>query len=400
MSGRGTGPRFSGRTPADLAPNRLSELVDRLRREGRHLVDLTTSNPTAVGLAYPEVELAEALAAGATAPYAPSPRGLLSARRAVAGVLAARAGAVDPEHIFLTASTSEAYGFLFKLLCEPGDEVLVPRPSYPLFEHLARLEAVSVVSYALGPPPRFALDPDRVEVELGPRTRAVVVVSPNNPTGSVAGGAAQGELAELCGQRGVAIIADEVFADYPAAGGPSVPTALSAGGALVFALGGLSKSCGLPHYKLGWVAVGGPPDARDEAVLRLDHVADAYLSASGPVMHALPRLLQLGREIRRTIADRVDSSREAAGRALAGATSARLLPADGGWSAVIELGREVDEEELALALADEHDVLIQPGYFFDFDRGAHAIVSLLAAPADVERGLAALVSLVDARRAR
>jgi alanine-synthesizing transaminase len=382
--------RFSPRTPADIEPNRLSQLVDRLRREGRHLIDLTTSNPTAVGLGYPDAELAEALGAGATAPYAPSPRGLVSARRAVADFLASRA-AVDPEHIFLTASTSEAYGFLFKLLCAPGDEVLVPRPSYPLFEHLARLEGVESRSYALGPAPRFALDPDRVEVELGPRTRAVVVVSPNNPTGSVASAAALGELAELCGGRGVAIIADEVFAEYPAAGGPPVPTALAAAGALVFALGGLSKSCGLPHYKLGWAAVGGPPDVRDEAVLRLEHIADAYLSASGPVMRALPRLLQLGREIRRAIAARVEASRAAAGRALAGATGARLLPGDGGWSAVVELGREVDEEELALALADEHDVLIQPGYFFDFDRGAHAVVSLLAAPHDLERGLRALL---------
>ncbi len=259
----GVGHRFSPRTPADLSPNRLSLLVDRLRAEGRALIDLTVSNPTAVGLTYPETELAEALAAGATAAYAPSARGLLSARRAVAEVLGGRA-AVDPEHVFLTASTSEAYGFLFKLLCAPGDQVLVPRPSYPLFEHLCRLDAVDARSYALGPAPRFALDPDRVEVELGPRVRAVVVVSPNNPTGSVASAAALAELGQLCGERGIAIIADEVFADYPAGGAP-VPSALAAGGALCAAMGGLSKSCGLPHYKLGWIALAGPPALRDEA---------------------------------------------------------------------------------------------------------------------------------------
>jgi alanine-synthesizing transaminase len=285
--------RFSARTPADLAPNRLSQLCDRLRAEGRALVDLTASNPTAVGLAYPDAELADALAAGATAGYAPSARGLLSARRAVAEFMAPRA-ALDPEHIFLTASTSESYGFLFKLLCGPGDQVLVPRPSYPLFEHLCRLEAVEARSYALGPRPRFALDPDRVEVELGPRTRAVVVVSPNNPTGSVASAAALAELADLCGQRGVALIADEVFAEYPAGSGAPVPSALATGAALCFGLGGLSKSCGLPHYKLGWLALAGPAGLREQAALRLDHIADAYLSVSGPIMRALPRLLQLG----------------------------------------------------------------------------------------------------------
>ena len=385
--------RFSPRTPADLSPNRLSALIDRLRGEGRALLDLTASNPTAVGLAYPEAELGAALAAGAGAPYEPAARGLPSARRAVADFLAPRA-AVDPDHVFLTASTSEAYGFLFKLLCAPGDQVLVPRPSYPLFEHLCRLEGVDADGYALGPSPGFALDPDRVEVELGPRTRAVVVVSPNNPTGSVASAAALAELSALCEARGIALIADEVFAEYPA-GDRAVPSALAAGGGLRFAMGGLSKSCGLPHYKLGWLAVAGPAAARDEAVARLDHIADAYLSASGPVMRALPRLLAIGGDIRRAIAGRVEASRAAAARALAGGSAARLLPADGGWSAVIELDRDADEEALCLRLAGREGVLVQPGYFFDFDRGAHAVVSLLPPAADVERGLAALRAAVS-----
>jgi len=393
--------RFSPRTPTDLEPNRLSALVERLHAARRPLCDLTGSNPTEVGLAYPEVELAQALAAGAAGRYQPSPRGLPSARRAVADFLAPRAASATepapaPEQVLLTASTSEAYGFLFKLLCAPGDQVLVPRPSYPLFEHLARLEAVEARSYALGPSPRFALDPDRVEVELGPRTRAVVVVSPNNPTGSVASAAALAELSRLCGDRGAALISDEVFADYPAAGHPPAPSALAAGGGLRFALGGLSKSCALPHYKLGWLVAAGPPAEREEALARLDHVADAYLSASGPVMRALPRLLEIGREIRGQVARRVHSSGVAAGRVLAGSSAARLLPAEGGWSAVIELDREVDEEALALELADSHGVLVHPGYFFDFDRGAHAVISLLAPASDVERGLAALRAVLEA----
>jgi len=386
--------RFSSRTPADLAPNRLSALADRLRTDGGGLSDLTATNPTAVGLSYPVRELQGALAAAAAEPYEPSPRGLWSARRAVADFLAYRTPAIDPEQIFLTSSTSEAYGYLFKLLCEPGDQILVPRPSYPLFEHLCRLDAVEARGYALGRSPEFALDPDRVEVELGPRTRAVVVVSPNNPTGSVASPAALAELSQLCGERGLALIADEVFAEYPAAGHAPPASALGGGGCLCFALGGLSKSSGLPHYKLGWLALAGPSDECAAAALRLEHIADAYLSAPGPVMRALPRLLEIGADIRRAIAERVDAGRAAAEAALAGAPRARLLPAAGGWSAVIELDPELDEEALCLRLAEAERVLLHPGYFFDFDRGAHVVASLLPPVGEVERAMKALRHLL------
>ena len=386
---------FSRRAPGDgeLAPNRLAEAVERRRAAGGAIIDLTASNPTAVGLAYPTAALAAALAAGAAEPYRPDPRGLRSARQAVAGILVARGAALAPEQVFLTASTSEAYGLLFKLLCEPGDEVLVPRPSYPLFEQLARLEAVSARPYRLGPSPAFALDPDRIEVELGERTRAVVVVSPNNPTGQVASAAQLAELASLCAARGLALVSDEVFADYH--GGDRAPTALAAGGALRFALGGLSKSCGLPHFKLGWIAAAGPDDQREAALARLEHVADAYLSASTPVMAALPRLLEIGAGIRALIAERVDDNRRRAAAALAGAGRARLLPAAGGWTACIELDPAIDDEELALELAGRHGVLVHPGYFFDFDRGSHAVVSLLVPGEELERGLAALAALTE-----
>ncbi len=388
---------FSRRAPGDdeLAANRLAAAVERRRAAGGEVVDLTASNPTEVGLAYPTAALAEALAAGAAEPYRPDPRGLPAARRAVAGLFAARGAAPAPEHLFLTASTSEAYGLLFKLLCEPGDEVLVPRPSYPLFEHLARLEAVSARHYRLGASPGFALDPDRVEVELGERTRAVVVVSPNNPTGQAAGAGELAELAGLCAARGVALIADEVFADYHQGAGPPPPTVLAADGPLRFALGGLSKSCGLPHFKLGWIAAAGPPGLLDGALARLEHIADSYLSASTPVMAALPRLLEIGAGIRAAIAARVEDGRRRAAAALAGASRARLLPADAGWTACIELDPAIDEEELALALAERHGVLVHPGYFFDFDRGSHVVVSLLVRGADLEGGLRALVALTE-----
>ena len=388
---------FSRRAPGDdeLAANRLAAAIERRRSSGGALIDLTSSNPTAVGIEYPQGALAAALAAGAGEPYAPDPRGLPSARRAVADLYARRGAPVDPDRVFLTASTSEAYGFLFKLLCEPGDEVLVPRPSYPLFEQLARLEAVTARPYRLGPAPGFALDPDRVEVELGERTRAVVVVSPNNPTGQVATAGQLAELASLCAARGLALIADEVFADYHDLEGGPPPTALAADGPLRFGLGGLSKSCGLPHFKLGWIAAAGPGGLLAGALARLEHVADSYLSAATPVMAALPRLLEIGAGIRAAIAARVADNRRRAAAVLAGASRAHLVPAAAGWTACIALDPAIDEEELAVALAEQHGVLVHPGYFFDFDRGSHAVVSLLCPPADLERGLAALVAVME-----
>lgn len=406
---------FSRRTPggADLAANRLTEAALRRRAAGAGLIDLTASNPTEAGIEYPVAALAEALAVAAREPYRPDPRGLLSARRAVAALFAARGAAVAPDHVFLTASTSEAYGFLFKLLCDPGSTVLVPRPSYPLFEQLARLDGVVARPYRLGPAPDFALDPDRIEVELVPRTRAVVVVSPNNPTGRCASVAQLSELGSLCAARGVALASDEVFADYHH---PPPTTALAADGAhgvirfdevsdprgdrsdrgpLRFALGGLSKSCGLPHFKLGWIAAAGPPELLDPALARLEHIADAYLSAATPVMAALPRLLEIGRGIRAAIAARVGSNRRRAAELLAGARGARLLPGAGGWTACIELDPGIDEEELAVALVERHGVLVHPGYFFDFDRGSHAVVSLLVRGDELERGLQALVALTE-----
>jgi alanine-synthesizing transaminase len=372
---------FSSRTPGQLAPNRLATAVAARRAAGLPLLDLTCSNPTEVGLDYPTAELAAALAAGAAAPYRPDPRGLESARVELAGRLGAA-----PERIFLTASTSEAYGYLIKLLCDPGDELLVPIPSYPLFEHLARLDAAHARPYRLGPAPRFALDADRVEVELGERTRAVVVVTPNNPTGQVASAAELAELAELCAGRGLALISDEVFADYA-----SAPSALAAEGPLRFSLGGLSKSCGLPHFKLGWLAMAGPPEACEAAALRLEHIADSYLSPSTPVMAALPLLLDIGSGIRAAIAARIADNRRRAAELL----GPRLLDASGAWTAVITLDPDTDEEDLAVGLVERRGVLVHPGYFFDFDRGAHAVVSLLVPPDHLSAGLTALLEKSD-----
>jgi aspartate/methionine/tyrosine aminotransferase len=247
--------------------------------------------------------------------------------------------------------------------------------------------------YRLGPPPWFALDPDRVEVEMGPRTRAVVVVSPNNPTGSVASAGELVELSELCAARGVALISDEVFAAYPAGRHHAPASVLPAGGALRFALDGLSKLAGMPHLKLGWMAMAGPADLRDPALARLELIADSYLSPATPVMTALPRLLELGRGVRDEIAARVDGNRRRAGQILRG-SGAELVPAAGGWTAVLSLPSGSDEEQLAADLAEQHRVLVHPGYYFDFDRGCHLILSLLPRPEELEAGLAALAEIV------
>jgi aspartate/methionine/tyrosine aminotransferase len=379
--------RFSTRTPGDLSPNPLAARIEARRGAGLPLCDLTVSNPTAVGLDYPWPAIDRALAEAGAGVYQPDPRGRPDARRAIADGYAARGDRVDPDQIVLCASTSEAYAFLFKLLCDPGDEVLFPAPSYPLFEHLAAVEGVVARSYRLDPAAGWRVDAASVAAAVSPRTRALVVVSPNNPTGSLVDAAALAALAALAARHGLALVGDEVFADYrrdPAARYASV----LANDALSFALGGLSKSAGLPQLKLSWIAVGGPPAARAEALARLELIADTFLSVGAPVQRALPALLGLGGQIRRSIQARTRDSRAALVRGLAGG-AARLLPADGGWYALIGLPDDVDEERLCLDLVAEDGVLCHPGYFFDLD-GAHLVVCTLCPPDEIARGAAAL----------
>jgi len=250
---------FSTRTQWDLSNNRLSLLLERKRRDRRAILDLTESNPTRVGLPYPTSEILAALADPESLAYDPSPRGLPVARKAVSGVFAERGLRVDAEDVFLTASTSEAYAWLFKLLAEPGDDVLVPRPSYPLFEYLTRLESLRLAAYPLVYDGGWSVDLAALEGEVGPRTRAVVVVSPNNPTGSYLKQEELSAIAAICREKEMALIGDEVFAEYPFAADPRrAESVLQAEGVLSFGLGGLSKLAGLPQLKMGWAAVGGP----------------------------------------------------------------------------------------------------------------------------------------------
>jgi aspartate/methionine/tyrosine aminotransferase len=340
-------------------------------REGRY-VDLTVSNPTAVGLPIVPVQLPPAPR------YQPEPRGLLAAREAAAAV-----HGVDADRIVLTASTSEAYSWLFKLLCDPGDEVLVPQPCYPLFEYLTALEAVRAMPYPLRYDGEWHLD--AAELPIGPRTRAVLVVSPGNPTGSYLKRAEYQALARACAPRGVALISDEVFAEFPAGPDPRrVQTVAALEEVPAFALCGLSKLAGLPQLKLGWIAASGP--GWRESLAKLELVADTYLSVSTPVQLAAPSLIA-GRAVFREAMQ----SRLAANRALLRAARPKdaswdVLPAEGGWSAILRVPGAEGEEDLALRLL-EAGVLVHPGYFFDFPCGSHLVLSLLPAPSEFARGM-------------
>jgi aspartate/methionine/tyrosine aminotransferase len=395
---------FSSRVPAVLTPNRLTARLSALRAEGEVILDLTESNPTRAGIDYPAGLLAP-LADPAGLRYDPAARGLLVARQAVA-LEALRHGIdLDPGRIVLTASTSEAYGFLFKLLCDPGDEVLVPRPSYPLFEHLSSLDGVRALPYTLDYYGRWSLDVDGLTRAITPRTRAILVVSPNNPTGSCLSAAELEALAALCERHGLALIGDEVFAEYTLndAGGPSRS---GAGGAyvsvltqqrvLTFGLGGLSKSIGLPQVKLGWIGIAGPDALVAAALDRLDLIADTYLSVSTPVQLAAPLLIERGHEVRTQIQARIEANLRALERAVVRAPGCTLLRPEAGWTAVLRVPAIRAEEDLVLDLLEEDRVLIMPGYFYDFPREAYLVVSLLPDPAVFNEAVARVLTRAEA----
>jgi alanine-synthesizing transaminase len=379
---------FSSRLPASLAHNRISVAADAARARGP-LVDLTESNPTVVGLHYPVDAIRAALSAPAALTYEPTPRGLLAARAAVAAYDARHGVAVDVERITLTASTSEAYGWLFKLLCDPGDDVLVPTPSYPLFDQLAALESVRPVPYPLRYHGGWFVDVEEVRRALTGRTRAILVVNPNNPTGSFLKRDEARALAALAAERDLALVSDEVFADYAfAADDTRVTTLAGETSALTFCLSGLSKLVGLPQLKLGWIVTGGPDARATDALERLEHIADPYLSVAAPVQHAAPSLLALVDDLGAQILARVRENRDTLVRALAG-SPAQLFDAEGGWSAIVRLPSTRSEEEWTLLLLAD-GVLVHPGFFFDLPPTA-VVISLLVEPATLAASLPAIL---------
>jgi alanine-synthesizing transaminase len=368
----------SARLPRDSAPNQLTRTLDAIRAGGTAVRDLTVSNPTVVGLTYPP-GLLRSLSSDAGLLYAPRPFGDERARAAIAADCARRGAQVSPAQIVLSASTSESYAWLFKLLCSAGDAVLVPRPSYPLFEHLTRLEGVDAAPYGLEFHRRWEVDFSTL-ANAPARTRAILLVSPNNPTGSYLTRAEVDRLTALCRDRGWAMIVDEVFADYALQTEAPVTDIAADAGVLTFSLGGLSKSIGLPQLKLGWIVVGGPDEDRGEALDGLELIADTYLSVGTPVQLAAPVLLEEGAAVRAAILDRLRRNLVTAHDVVRGHPSCALLPVEGGWSAVVRVPATRTEEELVLEVLTREQVLVHPGYFFDFDREAFIVFSLLPPP--------------------
>lgn len=370
--------RFSARTDFARTPNPLALALERHRACGRPLRDLTESNPTRVELPTPDAAL---LATEGAFAYEPEPLGLLTARQALVADFAARGAQVATGHLLLTSSTSEVYGWLFKLLCEPGDNVLVPAPCYPLFEHLARLEGVQTRPYPLPRVHGFGLDAEAVGDAVDGRTRAVLVVNPGNPTGHFLQEGELAALAEVCARGRLPLLCDEVFSPF-AWDAREARVATVAGRELpmlTFALGGLSKSAGLPGLKLAWTHVGGPAALRDEALARLEWLADAVLPVGTPVQRALPALLAHAPRFQAAVLERVRGNRQRLLAARPPGAPWDVVPAEGGWSAVLRIPRAPGEEATCLALLDA-GVAVQPGYFYDFGGGAFLVLSLLPQP--------------------
>lgn len=381
---------FSARVPQTMKPNAMTRALRASREAGRVLLDLTVANPTQAEFHYPETLLASLYGAGALV-YEPSPFGLRGAREAVAADYSRRGFGIDPAHIVLTTSTSEAYSILFKLLCEPsGDHVLVPVPSYPLFEYLTRLDGVTPIQYPLEYHGRWTLAIESLEEQWTTHTRAVLGVSPNNPTGSCLSTVELDALAAVCASRDAALILDEVFADYPLTASNANNPAFEPR-CLTFRLGGLSKSAGLPQVKLGWIAVQGPEADVIAALERLEFICDAYLSVSTPVQIAAGSLFNEGAAVRAQIQARVEGNYRRLTQGMAAHPSIEVLAADAGWSAVLRVPARRNEEALVVEFLEQDGVVVHPGFFFDFPHEAFLVVSLLPPRTVFDEGISRIV---------
>jgi aspartate/methionine/tyrosine aminotransferase len=319
-----------------MTPNRLSVALTAHRAAGKPLIDLTVSNPTECGFEYDSSAILEALRNPAALSYEPNPRGLESARRAVAGYYVARNDDVSAEDIILTTSTSEAYSYVFRTLCNPGDELLIPSPGYPLFDFLADIQDVSLVRYPLLYDHGWHIDFHALEQAITPRTRGVIVVHPNNPTGNFVNSGEMSKLNAICSAREMAIIADEVFLDFALA--ENRPASFAANrGALTFTLSGLSKICGLPQMKVAWVVVSGPQQWKSEALTRLEIIADTYLSVNAPVQLAIPKFLEQRHTFQKQVISRVRRNLAELDRQLDAQTACSRLTVEGGWCAVLRV---------------------------------------------------------------
>jgi aspartate/methionine/tyrosine aminotransferase len=390
---------FASRTNWRLETNRLTRALKERRRSGEDLLDLTTSNPTTCGFAYPEREILAALTDPRGLVYRPESKGLLEAREAVAEYYVGRVGfsgsvaRVDPERVLLASGTSEAYSHIFRLLCEAGDEILVPAPSYPLFEFLADLADIRLVPYPLLYDHGWQIDFASLRAALAPRSRAVLVVHPNNPTSSFVKPREAAELAEICGAREMAIVADEVFLDYTSGATPAHTFALSEA-VLTFTLSGISKISLLPQMKLAWTVVSGPEAAVQTAVDRLEIIADTYLSPSTPVQLALPKFLSLRHSLQAQLQRRIFANLSVLDSMLRESKTLARLDREGGWYAILRVPVTATDDDLTVALIERCSVLVHPGHFFNFPRDGFLVLSLISPEGEFREGVRRLLGFL------
>ncbi len=403
------------------APNRLHALLQRLRREGGEILELTESNPTHVGFTYPETEILAALSSPESLSYAPEPAGLLVARKSVAEYYAEIRSdpqakhmgnaeqttqtypPVRPENLILTSGTSEAYGFLCKLLCKPGDEILIPSPCYPLLDCLSELEHVCLVKYPLAFHPEQArpwtLDLNALENSISTLTRVLVVVNPNNPTGHYFTADEARALLKIAARHDLAVVVDEVFRDYALLGKPeqyfaAESTQVSLTRPL-FTLNGFSKTLGLPQLKLAWIHISG-----EEALIRpyherLEFIADAYLSVNSPVQNAAAGLFRLRGQLQNQILSRLRTNLKTATDMVGEYSAVQILPPEGGWQLILLCDVAMDDETLSLILLEECRIFVHPGYYFDLPHPCGLVVSLLLPPERFREGLTRLLMRVQ-----
>jgi alanine-synthesizing transaminase len=381
---------FSRRTEWNLNPNRLTLAHEEALASGKRIIDLTISNPTRAQIKYDEPTILNALSNPQSLDYDPQPKGLLSAREAVSQYYAPT---IDPECLILTTSTSEGYSFVFRLLCNPGDEILVPKPSYPLFDFLAELQDATLVPYSLIYDHGWQIDVHSLDNAITSKSRAIVLVHPNNPTGSYVSAQERQQLNEICHRHKLALIVDEVFLDY--AHGRPQPTFAANRGALTFTLSGISKISALPQMKLAWIAVSGPPAEVAPAMQRLEVISDTYLSLNAPVQLAAPVLLDQRKTIQPQLMHRVRATVAELDRQLAAQKSCGRFEIQGGWYAVLRIPVTRSDEDFAIELLQRSGVLVHPGHFYDFPDDGHLVLSLIGAEKEFRSGIAGVLEFAN-----
>ncbi len=382
---------FADRTNWNLAENRLTRALARRRAAGGAIIDLSASNPTACGFSVDQAAILRALADPAALCYTPDPHGLPMARAAVCDYYAKIGAPIPTDEILLTTGTSEAYSFIFRTLCDPGDEILIPTPSYPLFDFLADIHDVRLVRYSLLYDHGWQIDFRSFERAIGPRTRAAIVVHPNNPTGHYTKPDEAAELAGMCARRDMALIADEVFYDFSFS--ERRPKSFAAGPhTLTFVLSGLSKISGLPQMKAAWIVVAGPERAKEDALARLEVIADTYLSMNAPIQCALPSLLALRKDFQRQLMARARENLAELDAQIASHPQCSRLEIEGGWNAIVRVPAVRSDEDAAIDLVDSRDVYVHPGHFYDFPSDGHMVVSLIVPNEAFREGVRRMLS--------